>query len=152
MTLWLDAALAYLHFTAIFILFSFLVVEVMMIRGLLDARAIRLLGRVDLWYFGAAIAVLATGILRLTLGAKGPDFYLQAWPVYVKIGLFLLVGILSVTPTLAFIRWRRMLDHDAAWQVPEEERRRMRRIIMIEVHLASLIPVFAVIMARGLGR
>jgi putative membrane protein len=61
------------------------------------------------------------------------------------------VGILSITPTLAFIRWRRMLDHDAAWQVPEDERRHMRRIIMIEVHLAALIPVFAVIMARGLG-
>ena len=27
----------------------------------------------------------------------------------------------------------------------------VRRIVMIEVHLASLIPVFAVMMARGLG-
>ena len=44
-----------------------------------------------------------------------------------------------------------MLDHDAAWQVPEDDRRRMRRLIMIEVHLAALIPIFAVIMSRGLG-
>jgi uncharacterized membrane protein len=28
----------------------------------------------------------------------------------------------------------------------------MRRIVMIELHLAALIPVFAVIMARGIGR
>jgi len=27
----------------------------------------------------------------------------------------------------------------------------VRRLIMIEVHLAALIPVFAVIMSRGLG-
>ncbi|HXN15436.1 MAG TPA: DUF2214 family protein, partial [Usitatibacter sp.] len=80
-----------------------------------------------------------------------PDFYLSSWPIYVKVGLFLAIGILSVSPTLTFIRWRRALDRDAAWQVSEAERARIRRIVMIEVHLAALIPLFAVIMARGLG-
>jgi putative membrane protein len=150
--MWIDAILAYLHFTAIFILFAFLAVETVLIRGALDAPAIRLLGRVDLGYFGSAIAVLVTGFLRLVLGAKGADFYLESWPIYVKLGLFLAVGVLSVIPTLAFIRWRRTLDHDAQWKVPDEERARMRRLIMIEVHLAALIPVFAVMMSRGLGR
>ncbi len=150
--MWLDAALAYLHFIAIFILFAFLSIEAVYLKRALDTAAIRFLGRIDLWYFGAAAAVLVTGFLRLVLGAKGPDFYLQSWPVYVKIGLFLAVALVSVTPTLAFIRWRRQLDHDAAWQVPADELRRMRRWVMIELHLAALIPVFAVIMSRGLGR
>jgi putative membrane protein len=114
--------------------------------------AIRLLGRVDLGDFGAPAALLVTGFLRLVLGAKGPDFYLESWPIYAKLGLFLVVGILSVIPTLTFIRWRRALDHDAQWKVPDEERTRMRRFITIEVHLAALIPIFAVIMSRGLGR
>ena len=148
----LDALLAYLHFIAIFVLFGFLTAEAVILRRPLDAPTVRLLGRVDLWYFGAAIAVLVTGFLRLAAGAKGADFYLSAWPVYVKVGLFLAVGILSVYPTLAFIRWRRQLDHDPAWRMPEGEHRRMRRLVMIEIHLAALIPVFAVIMARGLGR
>ena len=149
--LWLDALLAYLHFGAIFILFVFLSLELIVMRQALDARAIRLLGRLDLAYFGAAIGVLVTGFLRLAFGAKGPDFYLSSWPIYVKVGLFLAIGILSVSPTLTFIRWRRALDRDAAWQVSEAERARIRRIVMIEVHLAALIPLFAVIMARGLG-
>jgi putative membrane protein len=149
--MWLDAILAYLHFTAIFVLFSFLVVETMMMRGALDMAAVRLLGRVDVWYFGAAIAVLATGFARLVWGAKGADFYLSAWPIYVKVGLFLAVGMISVGPTLRFIRWRRMFERDAAWRVPDAERRHVRRMIMVEVHLAALIPLFAVIMARGLG-
>ena len=89
--------------------------------------------------------------LGRVLGAKGPDFYLNSWPIYVKLALFLAVGLISVTPTLAFIRWRRALDHEAQWKVPEEERARMRRLIMIEVHLAALIPLIAVIMSRGLG-
>ena len=150
--MWLDAILAYLHFSSIFVFFSFLVVETMMLRGRLDEPAVRLLGRVDIWYFGAAIAVLVTGFSRLVWGAKGPDFYLTSWPIYVKVLLFLAVGMISVWPTLRFIQWRRMFDRDPAWRVPDAERRLVRRLVMIEVHIAALIPLFAVIMARGLGR
>lgn len=148
----LDALLAYLHFTSIFLLFALLTVQLVLIKAPLDARAIRLIGRIDLGYFASAMAALLTGFLRLGLGPRGADFYLQSWPIYVKIGLFLAVGMISVYPTLAFIRWRRALDHDPAWQLPEAERRRIRRLMMIELHLAALIPVFAVIMSRGLGR
>jgi putative membrane protein len=149
--MWLDAILAYLHYAAIFMLFSFLTVEAVLIRRPLDAATIGLLGRADLWFGAASVAVLATGFLRAIYGAKGPDFYFSAWPVYVKVGLFLAVGIISIKPTLTFIQWRRALAHDAAWQVPAEEQRRTRRLILVEVHLAAMIPVFAVIMSRGLG-
>ena len=148
----LDAILAYLHFSAIFILFAFLSVELVMLRDPLDAAGIRKLARIDLWYFGAAMAVLLTGFLRLGLGAKGADFYMGSWPFYVKIALFLAVGIMSVWPTLRFIRWRRMLERDAGWKVPEAERRLVRRLVMVELHLAAFIPLVAVIMSRGLGR
>ena len=148
----LDAVLAYLHFTAIFLLFAFMTAEVMLMRGTLDAAAVRLLGRVDIWYFGSAIAALLTGMLRLGLGAKGSDFYLGAWPLYVKVGLFIAVGLISIQPTMTFVRWRRAFEHDAAFSVAQEERRRVRKYLMIELHLAALIPLFAVVMARGLGR
>ena len=149
--MWLDAILAYLHFIAIFALFGFLTTEAVIIRRPLDAERVRLLGRVDLGYFGAAMTVLFTGFLRLGLGAKGAEFYLSSWPIYVKIALFLGVGLMSIYPTLAFIRWRRELDHDPAWRVPEAEHRRYAKMVMAEVHLAAMIPVFAVIMSRGLG-
>ena len=149
--MWLDALLAYLHFIAIFILFGFLTAETVIIRRPLDAATIRLLGRLDLWYFGAAAVVLLTGFLRLGFGAKGAEFYLTSWPIYVKLGLFLLIAVISVYPTLAFVRWRRALDHDPAWTVPPAEHARYRKLVMAEVHLAALIPAFAVIMSRGLG-
>jgi len=150
--MWLDAILAYLHFTAVFLLFSFMVVETMMMRGSLDAASVRVLGRVDIWFFGSAIAALVTGFLRLVWGAKGPDFYLASWPIYVKVALFLAVGVISVWPTLRFIQWRRMFERDPAWKVPDGERRLVRRLIMVEVHLAALIPLVAVVMSRGLAR
>lgn len=150
--MWLDAALAYLHFTAIFLLFAFLTVQAVLLRGALDARAVGLLGRMDLWYAGSAVATLATGFLRAGLGAKGGDFYFSGWPIYVKIALFVFVGLISIKPTLTFIRWRRSFEHDAAWAVPAAEHAAIRKIVMAEVHLAALIPIVAVIMARGLGR
>src|SRR5689334_16230398 len=103
--MWLDAILAYLHFTAIFLLFAFLTVQVVLIRQPLDQRMVRLIGRMDIWYFSSAIAALVTGFLRATLGAKGADFYFNAWPIYAKIGLFLAVAVVSVKPTMTFIRW-----------------------------------------------
>jgi len=148
----LDAFLAYLHFAAIFVLFAYLVVELVTIKGEMDEAAVRRIARADIIYFGAAMAVLATGFLRLAFGAKGPDYYLSWWPIYAKIGTFVLIGMISVIPTLAFLRWKRAIIGDPAWKVPPAEQRRMRRIIMIELHLAALIPVFAVMMSRGLGR
>jgi putative membrane protein len=65
--------------------------------------------------------------------------------------LFLAVAVVSVKPTMTFIRWKRMYERDAAWQVPGDEQAAMRKLVMVEVHLAALIPVFAVIMSRGLG-
>ena len=147
----LDAALAYLHFTAIFLLFSFLTVQIVLVRAELDEAGVRRLGRMDIWYFGSAAAALLTGFLRLGLGAKGPDFYLNAWPVYAKLLLFLVVGAMSVKPTLTFIRWRRAFEHDPAWKVPAAEQAAIRKTVMAEVHIAALIPAFAVIMSRGLG-
>jgi putative membrane protein len=149
--MWLDALLAYLHFTAIFGLVGFMAAELVFIRGALDASAVRRLVKVDVAYFISAMVVLVTGGLRLALGAKGPDFYLNAWPFYVKFGLFIAVGVISIQPTLLYGRWKRAFEHDAAWSVPEEDRKRVRRLMLIQVHLAGMIPVFAVVMSRGLG-
>lgn len=148
----LDAVLAYFHYIAIFLLFSFLTTQAMLLRQPLDERLIRLVGRVDLWYFGSAIAALVTGFLRAGLGAKGADFYFGAWPIYAKLGLYLLVAVVSVYPTLAFVRWRRSLDHDPAWRPEPAEQVRQRKLVMLELHVAALIPAVAVVMSRGLFR
>src|ERR1700682_2625856 len=129
--MWLDAILAYLHYISIFVLVAFLVVQLILVKRPLDAATIRLLGRLDIGYFAGATAVLVTGFLRAVYGAKGPDFYFDSWPIYVKLALFLPIGLISIKPTLAFIQWRRALDHDPSWQVPADEQRRIRRLILI---------------------
>lgn len=150
--MWLDATLAYLHYSAVFVLFAFLTVEVMLARGELDAKSIRLLCRVDLWYVGSAVVALATGLARAIWGAKGWAFYAGDWVFWAKVAAFAAVALLSIQPTLAYLRWRRRAEAEPGFAVPEGERKAMRRYLMWELHVAALIPLFAVVMARGLAR
>jgi len=146
-----DSLLAYLHFIAIFIFFAFLTVEIMLLRGSIDARVALLLVRCDAWYGGAAVAVLVTGLLRIFAGAKSAAFYAGNPVFWIKTGLFVAVALLSIKPTLSLIRWARAARIDADFQAPPDVQRALRRSKMIEVHLAAFIPLAAVFMARGVG-
>jgi len=146
-----DALIAYFHFSAIFLLFAFLTVEAMLLRNPLDANAVRLLARADIWYFASAMLAVASGLMRWFWGAKGAAFY-SANPVFhVKAALIIAIGILSFPPTLQYIRWARALKADAQFTPPESERQRARRLVMIELHIAAFVPLCAVLMARGIG-
>ena len=150
MTLWLDAILAYLHFVAIFTLVWFLAKEWTLLRAPVDALDFKRIANADLGFGLAAVAVLVTGALRVFYGAKGTAFYLHNPVFHVKVALFVLVGLVSIAPTLAFLRWRRAWTADAAFRITPHECARVRRFILIELHLIALIPIAAVMMARGL--
>ena len=62
-----------------------------------------------------------------------------------------MIGVLSIWPTMQFLRWSRTLKTQANFLPSDEERRRARRLVMIEIHLAALLPLLAVLMARGIG-
>ena len=146
-----DALLAYLHFSAIFILFAFLTAEAMVLRNPLDAVAVKLIARIDIWYFAAAFLTLASGVARLVWGVKGAGFYTANPMFHAKALLFIAVASLSVPPTMQYLRWTKRVRADPAYLVPETERTSARRLVMIELHVASLLPLFAVLMARGIG-
>jgi len=149
--MWTDALLAYLHFGSIFTMIWFLAKEWTLLKAgpeRIDARRIAL---ADLGYFIAAIAVVASGIARLAFGAKPWAFYAGNPVFHAKVGVFVLVGILSVWPTLAFLRWKKAIPANAGHSVAEAEWRRVKRFVMAELHLIALIPLLAVLMARGIG-
>ena len=146
-----DALLAYFHFSAIFLLFAFLTVEAMLLRNPLDAAAMRLIARVDMWYFAAAILAVASGVMRMFWGAKGIDFYTANPMFQIKAGLVIAIGILSFPLTMQFMRWSKKLMANPDFVAPEGERRRVRRMVMIALHIAALLPLVAVLMTRGIG-
>ena len=68
----LEAVLACLHLLALLTMVVFLSSEAALCRGeWMNAAVVQRLARLDLVYAFAALAVLATGLLRLFLGAKG---------------------------------------------------------------------------------
>jgi putative membrane protein len=119
----------------------------------MNAAVVRRLARVDVLYLVAAIAVLATGALRVWLGAKGAAWYLSDWLLHLKFTGFVVVGLLSIGPTLAYRRWlKRLQEGENGATLPSEgEVRRIRKLVMIEAHIGALIPLAATFLARGWG-
>ena len=114
----------------------------------LNADVVRRLARVDLIYGIAALAVLLTGLARTWWGMKGGDWYWHQPLLHVKVTLFVVVGLLSIKPTLTFVRWRRQLEATGALPTADEVRA-TRRVVMIEAHLLAVIPLLATLLARG---
>lgn len=148
--MWTDAILAYLHFAAILSLLWFLAKEWTLLRaGAADVDVERI-AKADAGFGVTAGLVLVTGALRAAFGAKGWAFYAHNPAFHVKVTLFVIVGLISIAPTLQFLRWRKARRADAAFRVSDAEWTRARRFLMIELHLIALIPLLAVIMSRGL--
>ena len=147
----LDAFLAWFHYLAIFVLVVVLTAEAVLLRPDLTPAALKRLVIYDRLYLFSAIAVLATGVLRLTLGIKGAAFYMGNPWFHAKITLFVVIGLCSAPPTLAFLRWAKQARQLPGFVPSEPEIKRARRWAMIESHLFIFLPLFAVLMARGIG-
>ena len=146
-----DALLAYLHWISIFLLIVFLTAETVLLRPDMTPDHVRRLGFYDLFYGISALLVLASGLARVVWGVKGLDFYLHNPVFLAKVCLFVIIGLLSIKPTLTILRWRRQ-RHAVPLFVPgAAEIARMRRWAMLEAHLLILIPFAAALMARGVG-
>ncbi|CAD5107668.1 DUF2214 family protein [Zestomonas carbonaria] len=147
-----QAIVAYLHFLSIFVLFALLTMEHVLFKSALeDVERARSLIRIDMAYGVSAVLVLLTGFARVLWYAKGVDYYLKNYLFHAKLSLFILVGLISILPTLTFLNWRNTLK---AGQLPQVAPGRSRLVIMairLELLLLVIIPLLAVLMARGYG-
>jgi putative membrane protein len=147
----MEPLLAYLHYLAIIVLGGFLTAELIVCRPPLGPEQVRLLPRLDVVFFAGAILALLTGLLRLFVYAKGVSFYLPNPSFHAKMALYVTIALISIVPTMRFIRWRRALD--AGGGPPDVAAvTRVRRLIHVELALLALMPLMAVLMARGIGR
>ena len=148
----LEALLSYAHILAILTMTVFLASEAALCRTeWLNAAVVGRLAKIDMVYGASAIAVLLTGAARVIWGAKGMGWYLTNPLLHVKFTLFIVMGLLSIGPTLAYLRWRRALRADGT--LPDAlQVRNTRRLVMVQAHILPLVPLAAVFMARGFGK
>ncbi len=146
-----SAFIAYLHYVAMISIAVILVVEYMVCLPGMTGSRIRLLTRIDLLYMGVALLALGSGAARVVWFGNGASFYLHNPVFYIKIALFLAVGLISIPPTLQYLRWMRSLNSGATNVAADYQVLRVRRHILIELTLFALIPLMATLMARGIG-
>jgi len=146
-----DAIAASLHYLSIFVLFALLTCEHILFRADLDHATARRLLRIDLAYGISAGVVLVTGAARVIWFGKGLDYYLHNWVFHAKVGLFILVGLLSILPTLTFFSWRNELLAGKAPGIGAAQARRTIWVIRLELLLLVCLPFLASLMARGVG-
>ena len=147
----IEPLLAYLHYLSIILTGGFLVGELVVCRPEITPEQRRRLPGIDVVFFVAALLALATGLLRLFFYAKGVSFYVGNPFFWVKMALYVIIAAMSIAPTRAFGRWKRALDAGGAPPTAPEIAG-VRRLLHIELGLLALMPLVAVLMARGIGR
>jgi putative membrane protein len=146
-----DLAFAIGHHVLIFALAAVIAFEVGVVKPGLTASDIARVGKADAWYGILAVLILIVGFARANFAAKGWDYYSHNHFFWAKIWTFALVGILSVPPTIQYIRWRRALKNDPAALPTDGAIKTVRRFLWAEVFFFAWIPIFAAAMARGYG-
>lgn len=142
----LDLWLAIAHHILIFALFGILCVELALIRPGLAAASLKRLSIIDTHYGLLAVLILIAGFSRAIFAAKGWDYYAHNHFFWGKIGVFVLIGVLSAKPTIRIIKWRR------AGTAPDAEIAQLRPYLWAQMALFPLQLAFAAAMARGFGQ
>lgn len=139
--------LRYLHFISIFAIVGSLVSEHLLLKKEMTRAEIGRLATIDAIYGLAAITLLTAG-LTLWLGAFGKptEFYSRNWIFHTKITLFVAIGLLSIYPTVFFIKNRKGNKEEVV-AIPKS----IFMMLRFELLLLFIIPLLAGLMARGVG-
>lgn len=143
--------LAFLHHLAAFVVFATLMVELVMLRGELTVPAARTVLRIDAVYGVAAAVLLVVGLLRVFYTEKGAAYYFASGTFLAKLALFVVVGILSIYPTIQFLGWRAALKEGRVPAFEPARRKTVRMLVHLELTLLVAILLLAPMMARGIG-
>ena len=140
---------AFLHHLCAFTLVSAVAIEFVLIRSELTLSSARRLQVTDLVLGIAAGALLVVGLLRVFFFEKGAAYYFHSHAFLAKFALFIVIGLLSIIPTMEFLSWRGAIQ---AGQVPVMEANKRKRVTaVIHAELAAIVIILlcAAIMARG---
>ena len=137
----------YFHFISMFALVSTVVAEHLLLKKEMTRAEISRISRIDAVYGLAAILVVAAGLTLWFSGIGKPSvYYSKNWIFHLKVTMVVLVGLLSIYPTVFFIKNRKGNPAEIV-AIPAL----IFTLIRIELLLLLITPMFAALMARGVG-
>jgi putative membrane protein len=141
-----EIILRYVHFISIFTIVGTLVSEHLLLKKEMTPTELDRLSRIDAIYGLAAVTLLGVGLTLWLGGISKPSiYYTQNWIFILKISLFAVIGLLSVYPTIFFIKKRRSVEQKI--KIPSS----IFWMLRLELLLLFIIPLLAGLMARGVG-
>jgi putative membrane protein len=143
--------MAFLHHLAAFTLTAAIIYEHTAFRKDLSLAEARRIQRMDIVYGISAGFVLIVGVLRVFYFEKGAPYYAQNLFFWTKMIGFALVALLSVFPTIRFVSWNKFFRQNQAPVISDDEARRIKMLLRLELLGIALILFSAAMMARGVG-
>jgi putative membrane protein len=65
--------------------------------------------------------------------------------------LFAVIAIISILPTVAYLRWDRRVAADGSIVLDDPEYRRLRSLLWAQIGILALLPLCAALMANGIS-
>jgi putative membrane protein len=146
-----SALMAFLHHLAAFTVVAALVAEVVLFKLPLTIVQARRVQRADQIFGAAAGVLLIVGLLRVFYFEKGAGYYFTNAFFLTKFTLFIVAALISIYPTVLFIRWNKTLKQGEVPAIAPETITRTRMCMMLELTAIVGILLCAPFMARGLG-
>jgi putative membrane protein len=143
--------MAFLHHVFAFTLVACVVYEFIAFHKGLSIEEARRIQRADIFYGISAGLLLIVGLLRVFFFEKGSAFYAHNIFFWVKMAAFALVALLSIDPTVRYIRWIKYFRQGQAPEISDTEYQRTRLLLTLEVIGLAVILLAAAFMARGIG-
>jgi putative membrane protein len=140
---------AFLHHLCAFTLVAALAIEFTLIKQELTLASARRLATTDLVLGIAAGLLFVIGLSRVFFFEKGAAYYWHSHAFLTKFGLFVVVGLLSIIPTMEFLSSRGAIRAGQVPVVDDSRRRRVTMVLHIELAAIVIILLCAAIMARG---
>ncbi|MEX0960612.1 MAG: DUF2214 family protein [Burkholderiales bacterium] len=140
---------SYVHMLSVIAVGALLFAELSVFFSAVDMYAVRRLANLHIALVAAGAVALITGILGV-VWAESPGFYLRNPNFWIKVALFVAIGLIAVPPTRHLLDWRRELAGEGNAPHPDDVVH-VRRYVVAEAVLFVLIPLAAAIAARGIG-
>jgi putative membrane protein len=147
----MSALFAFVHHLAFVVIMIVLAIEMLLLKQPMTALNAKKILRYDMVYGLSALLVLAVGSMRVMWFEKGAAYYMHSIPFMIKMALFIVVGLLSIYPTLTFMKWRKPLKQGTVPALGDALNRKLQLVIHVELTLLALMILNAALMAKGIG-
>ncbi len=128
-------------------MFSSLVVELTVLKKEMNRKEAGKLVKADLLFGIFAGLTAIFGLLRMFYYGKGVDYYLINPLFIIKLSAFILVGLLSIYPTITFLKLRKTKREI----INLKQHKIIKLLIITEIAMLLIIPLLAVLVANGIG-